>query len=146
MSRLLRYSLQYSHNDHDGVSNHQPHGCLLNCLFRRRSRKTSKLHVTGLCAGNSLGPVNSPHSKMFYYCCFCLHILLYMYIYVYIYIIYIYIYLNTLYTDICIHYLYKPYSSVWNSALFYQVLLHSSVPYTWSSLVIFNTLDCSKCV
>ena len=27
--------------------------CLLNRLFRRRSRKTSKLHVTGLCAGNS---------------------------------------------------------------------------------------------
>ena len=32
-----------------------------NRLFRRRSRKTSKLRVTGLCAGNSPGPVNSPH-------------------------------------------------------------------------------------
>ena len=30
-------------------------------LFRRRSKKTSKLRVTGLCAGNSPGPVNSPH-------------------------------------------------------------------------------------
>ena len=49
------------HNDHDGVSNHQPHGCLLNRLFRRRSKKTSKLRVTGLCVGNSPGPVNSPH-------------------------------------------------------------------------------------
>ena len=29
--------------------------------FRRRSKKTSKLRVTGLCAGNSPGPVNSPH-------------------------------------------------------------------------------------
>ena len=29
------------------------HVCLLNRLFRRRSKKTSKLRVTGLCAGNS---------------------------------------------------------------------------------------------
>ena len=27
--------------------------CLFNCLFRRRSKKTSKLRVTGLCEGNS---------------------------------------------------------------------------------------------
>ena len=40
---------------------HQPHGCLLNRLFGRRSKKTSKLRVTGLCAGNSPGPVNSLH-------------------------------------------------------------------------------------
>ena len=33
--------------------NHQPHNCLLNRLFRRRSKKTSKLRVTGFCAGNS---------------------------------------------------------------------------------------------
>ena len=26
-------TLQWRHNDHDGVSNHQPHGCLLNGLF-----------------------------------------------------------------------------------------------------------------
>ena len=37
----------------DSVSNHQPHDCLLNLLFRRRSKKTSKLRVTGPCAGNS---------------------------------------------------------------------------------------------
>ena len=42
-------------------SNDQPHGCLLNRLFGRRSKKTPKLRVTGLCAGNSPGPVNSPH-------------------------------------------------------------------------------------
>ena len=53
-------SLHWRHNDHGGVSNQQPHGCLLNRLFRRRSKKTSKLRVTGLCAGNSPGPVNSP--------------------------------------------------------------------------------------
>ena len=53
--------LRWRHNDHAGVLNHQPHGCLLNRLFRRRSNKTSKLRVTGLRAGNSPGPVNSPH-------------------------------------------------------------------------------------
>ena len=54
-------TLHWRHNDHDGVSNHQPHGCLFNRLFRRRSKKTSKLRVTGLCVENSPGPVNSPH-------------------------------------------------------------------------------------
>ena len=53
--------LRWRHNDYDGVSNHQPHGCLLNRLFRRRSKKTPKLCVTGLCVGNSPGPLNSPH-------------------------------------------------------------------------------------
>ena len=46
-------SLQWRHNGCDGVSNHQPHHCLLNRLFRRRSQKTSKLRVTGLCVGIS---------------------------------------------------------------------------------------------
>ena len=46
-------TLQWRHNERDGVSNHQPHYCILNRLFRRKSKKTSKLRVTGLCAGNS---------------------------------------------------------------------------------------------
>ena len=46
-------TLQWRHNGCDSVSNHQPHDCFLNRLFRRRSKKTSKLSVTGLCAGNS---------------------------------------------------------------------------------------------
>ena len=46
-------SLRWRHNGDDIVSNHQPYDCLLNCLFRRRSKKTSKLCVTGLCGGNS---------------------------------------------------------------------------------------------
>ena len=54
-------SLRWRHNEHDSVSNHQPHDCLLNRLFGRRSKKTSKLRVTGLCAGIHRGPVNSPH-------------------------------------------------------------------------------------
>ena len=46
-------TLLWRHNECDGVSNHQPHDCLLRRLFRRRSKKTSKLRVTGLCAENS---------------------------------------------------------------------------------------------
>ena len=53
-------SLQRRHNGHDGVSNHQPHQCLLNRLFRRRSKKTSKLRVIGLCVGNSPGTGEFP--------------------------------------------------------------------------------------
>ena len=34
-------------------SNHQPHDCLIHRLYKRRSKKTSKLRVTGLCAGSS---------------------------------------------------------------------------------------------
>ena len=61
MRRINLPPLHWRSNDHDGVSNHQPHGCLLNRLFRGRSKKTSKFRVTGLCVGNSPGPVNSPH-------------------------------------------------------------------------------------
>ena len=50
---VLNLSLPWRHNEHNGVSNHQPHDFLLNRLFRRRSKQTSKLRVTGLCAGNS---------------------------------------------------------------------------------------------
>ena len=46
-------TLQGPHNERHGISIHQPHGCLLNRWFRRRSKKTSKVRVTGLCAGNS---------------------------------------------------------------------------------------------
>ena len=53
----------WRHNDHNGVSHHQPHGCLLNRVFRHTSKKTPKLRVTGLCARNSPGPVNSPHKR-----------------------------------------------------------------------------------
>ena len=51
--QCVTLSLTWRHNARNGVSNHQPRDCLLNRLFRRRSKKTSKLHVTGLCAGNS---------------------------------------------------------------------------------------------
>ena len=45
--------LYWRHNGRGSVSNHQPHDCLLYCLFRRRSKKTSKPRVTALCVGNS---------------------------------------------------------------------------------------------
>ena len=51
--RGITQALLWRHNGRDGVPNHQPHDCLLNRPFRRRSKKTSKLRVTGLCAGNS---------------------------------------------------------------------------------------------
>ena len=51
------------HNEGGGVLNHQPHDCLLNRLFRRRSKKTSKLLVTGLCAGDSPVTGETPHKE-----------------------------------------------------------------------------------
>ena len=56
----LECTLQRRHNECDGVSNHQPHHCLLNRLFRRGSKKASKLRVSGLCAGNSPGTGEFP--------------------------------------------------------------------------------------
>ena len=45
--------LQWRHNKRDGVPNRR--------LFKRRSKKTSKLRVTGLCAGNSSVTGEFPH-------------------------------------------------------------------------------------
>ena len=45
-------TLGWRHNGLDSVSNHQPQDCLLNRLFRRWSKKTSKLRVNSA--------VNSP--------------------------------------------------------------------------------------
>ena len=42
-------TLQWRHNWRDAASNHQPYDYLLNRLFRRRSKKTSKLRITDLC-------------------------------------------------------------------------------------------------
>ena len=53
--------LQWRHNELDGVSNHRRPGCLLNHLSGRRSKKTPKLHVTGLCEGNHQWPMDFPH-------------------------------------------------------------------------------------
>ena len=45
--------LQWRHNGRHGVPNHQRVDGLLKRLFRCRSKKTSKLRATGICAGNS---------------------------------------------------------------------------------------------
>ena len=45
-------TLQWHYKEHDGVSHHQLLDCLLNCLFRSRSRLTSKLCITGICEGD----------------------------------------------------------------------------------------------
>ena len=48
-------SLQWHYNDHDGISNHRHLDCLLKCVFWHRSKKTSKLHVTGPLCGEFTG-------------------------------------------------------------------------------------------
>ena len=50
---ILKWALQWRHNERDDVSNSRRLDCFLNCLFRRRIKKTSKLRVTGLWEGNS---------------------------------------------------------------------------------------------
>ena len=59
----------YIDNDLDGVSNHRRLNCLLNRLFRRRSKKTSKLHATGILWGESTGdrwiPIGTVTRKIF---------------------------------------------------------------------------------
>ena len=57
---LQWYRIKILHNERSCVSNHQPHGSLLNRLFRRKSKKTSKLRITGLYVGNSPGTGEFP--------------------------------------------------------------------------------------
>ena len=45
--------LQWRHDGCDGVPNHRRLDWLLNRLFGCRLKETSKLHVTGICEGNS---------------------------------------------------------------------------------------------
>ena len=52
IARKCRFALQWRYNGRD---------CLLNHLFRRRSKKTPKVRVTGLSGGIHRWPVNFPH-------------------------------------------------------------------------------------
>ena len=71
MSEVLRKSIancqfthktwQWPHCKCGGVSNHQPHDCLVNHLFGRLSKKTLKLRVTDLFARNSPVTGEFPH-------------------------------------------------------------------------------------
>ena len=51
---VLLIPLQWHHNECNGISYHWRLDCLLNRLFRPRSKKKSKLCIIGLCEGNSL--------------------------------------------------------------------------------------------
>ena len=57
---LAKLPLQCHYNERDGVSIHRRLDCLINRLFKQRSKKTSKFRVTGLCEGIHRWPVNSP--------------------------------------------------------------------------------------
>ena len=46
------FSLQWRHIERNGVSDHRRPDCLLNRLFRCKSKKTTTLRVTALCDGN----------------------------------------------------------------------------------------------
>ena len=60
------FALEQRHDERDSVLNHRYLDCLLNCLFRRRSKKTLKLGVTGLSERNSPAPLKGPVTqKMF---------------------------------------------------------------------------------
>ena len=50
MMWLLQGAFQWHHNEHNGITNHQPHDYYSRC----RSKKIWKLHVTGICGGKSL--------------------------------------------------------------------------------------------
>ena len=58
------HALQWRHDEHDGVANHQRLECLLNRLFRCRSRKISKLLFTGPLSGEFTGHRWIPLTKV----------------------------------------------------------------------------------
>ena len=62
-NKLPKEALQWRHYECDGVSNHHPHDCLLNCLFKAQIKETSKLCVSGLCEGNSPMTGESPAQR-----------------------------------------------------------------------------------
>ena len=58
---LFGISLQWRHNGCDGVSNHQPHHCLLNRLSSTGQRKHQSSASLAFLPGIHRWPVNSPH-------------------------------------------------------------------------------------
>ena len=59
--RNLISALQWRHNGHDGVSNHQPSVCLLRVFIRADQRKHQSSASLAFVWGIRRGPVNSPH-------------------------------------------------------------------------------------
>ena len=59
---MKHWSLQWRHDERDGVLNHRRLHWLLNRFSRRRSKKTSKIRVTDLrVTGLHRWPIDSPH-------------------------------------------------------------------------------------
>ena len=58
---MTNLSLQWRHNGCDGVSNHRDFDCLLNHLFRRRSKKKQSSTSLAFVGWIHRSPVNSPH-------------------------------------------------------------------------------------
>ena len=56
-------SLQWRRDERDSVSNHQPHDCLFNCLFRRRSKKNIKAPCHWPLCGEFTGDRWIPRTK-----------------------------------------------------------------------------------
>ena len=54
-------TLRWRHNERDSVSNRQPHDCLFNRLFTRRSKKHQSSASLAFVGGIHRGPENSPH-------------------------------------------------------------------------------------
>ena len=54
-------ALQWRHTGHDGVSNHQPHDCWLDRLFRVDQRKHQSSALLAFVRGIYRWPVKSPH-------------------------------------------------------------------------------------
>ena len=52
---------QCCNNERDGLSNHQPHDCLLNGLFKHRSKKPQSSASLVFVGGIQRWRVNSPH-------------------------------------------------------------------------------------
>ena len=59
----IKIALQWRNYESLCFSNHRRLDCLFHRLFRRSSKKTSKLRVTGLCEGNPLVAVWFPSQR-----------------------------------------------------------------------------------
>ena len=60
-AQIIQDALQWRHAGCDGVSNHQPHDCLLNRLYRQDQRKYQSSASLAFERGNHRWAVNSPH-------------------------------------------------------------------------------------
>ena len=61
ISTKFAWTPQWRHNGCDGVSNHKPHHCLLNRVFRSRAKKRQSSASLAFVRGIHRWPVNSPH-------------------------------------------------------------------------------------